>query len=250
MEVIIEPDVLKKMLSSMLISKGGSSVFESVNAVFNQDGVLIRDIAQGVLVAVNQYNKEHFLKFDIDGEETIVMTSDMLTKLGWGFKDDEINVKTINANGGEGTIIITGSRDIYQEKLNAPREGEFKMKLKETDQGIMPEKFEAIVLVEMSKNELINLPKSDNYIFSCDGKNLSVEIRPSQGTSAWVSKLTTRRTEKSEPVKIAIEGDYFNKIVANLPDYFWLATEGNAVVFMGKQQNYNLSYLLMGMAIE
>jgi hypothetical protein len=252
MKVVIEPDYLRKMLSSLLIVKNGQ-VFDAVTAVFKKEGMMVKDVAKGVLIVIGAYSKSYFTSYEVEKDETVVLTSSLLTALGWRFTDKEVTLETV---GNE--LILKGSKERYAEKLQNSTQSEATTKLEvNPDRGIVPTKFwsgktytnDCAVSIELPKTEL-DLPKSEDYEFTCDEKDLIAQVRQTQGNYVWSTKLKSQRSDKLQKMSIVLDGEYLGKIAANLSENFWLMLTGTGAAFVCKTKDYSLTYLMTAVETE
>jgi hypothetical protein len=246
MKIVIEPEMLKHVMSQLLVQKGNSSAFESVSAVFDGEGMSVAQISNGILAIKANYAKEFFLEFEGSSEDTevVAFTPSLLAGIGWGFNDKTIILKTTPTE-----IVIQGQKEHYKHKLSEPIVEPFPIKTEETDKGIIPSgKFKPKVCVELKKTEFASLPKSENYRFFVDKGKLKIEVRAKESEYEWSTILTPDRIEIMEECEIVLDGENLSKILNNVNETFWFMFDDAGSVFVNKGRNNTLTYVLLPLA--
>lgn len=246
MKIVIEPEMLKRVMSQLLVQKGSSSAFESVSAVFNDGGMNVAQVSNGILAIKGNFSKGFFLEYENMDEEVVALTPSLLTGIGWGFNDKTVILKT---NGND--IIIQGQKEHFKHKLIEPSVEEFPIPMIEADKGFVPGgKFKPKVCVEIKKTEFTSLPKADNYRIFVDKGKLKIEVKADQSQYEWSTSLSLDRTETMDECEITLDGENLTKILNNVNETFWLMFDEGVSVFINKGRNNALTYVLLPIVAE
>lgn len=236
MKILIEPERLRKLLACSL-KYGNNKGLESVVAVFGSKGVEISDLSLEVVALKSEYNKSYFLEYEVQGEEKIPLTQTLLEVLNHGFKEEKIHLET-----KEGKLVLTGSRETYEEPLLDKEKSAFPISLVSTEMGFVPEKkFTPVTQILTKVEELKELPIADKYHFTTTPEEQRVTI---EDTGKYTKKLKPDRTNISGELKVDFDGEYLKCTIDNLSGAVWLSLAPNSMVISQKTKDYALTYLI------
>ena len=232
MKIKIEPDRAKKLIEAGMIHKS-KAMIDPVMFQFNKDGVTVADLYSDVIAVHMNLSKKYFLGYESD-EESIGVPSIILDRLGWGFKDEEIEMST-----KDNKLSMKGKSDSFDTPLEDLEKRPFPFKMKDTEHGLIPEKIEVKSAIKLKADDL-KLPPSNLYVFELKGKKLTVSI-PNGGN--FVRKLQGKIIGE-EDIKVALEGEYFNCITNNLDGDVTFILDENAVIFAEKKKDHTKTYIM------
>jgi len=94
-EITLEPNRLKSMLSQVLKLKSGSSPVDSVLVNFSPKGAKVNTALTADIMVFAEYNKDFFKSIKVDSEEEQFMVNTELVKkrLAYGFSGETITMK-------------------------------------------------------------------------------------------------------------------------------------------------------------
>lgn len=243
MRCVIEPERLKRLINAVLIGKK----LDNTVGVFTTNGVQFNDISLEVIAVVAAYKKEYFLEYEAGENEVVPITSTLLDRLGWGFKGDKITFSTgPGSTGVESLILSSGDDEKYDEPMISSESEEFPIKMKMSDYGIVPEKYQPQALFLVSSSEL-DFPAAETYRLVVKDGGFYVNIR---NVGNYTRKIKVNKTVNSEDLEVEFDGDYFQSIVKNLDGDVWLGLNPEAMVINKKAKDYLLTYLLSSIEEE
>lgn len=238
MKIKLEPERFKKLLEAGMIMRG-KAMIDPVIIKFNKDEALIADLYSDVIGVNINLSKKFFLEYDAK-EEIVSIPSIVLERLGWGFKDKSIDIET-----KENKVFVKGKHDSYDTEIEDLEPKSFPFPLKETDNGIIPEKLDFKSAVKIDAKNL-KLPPGKEYQFELKGKTLTVKI---PGSGNFVRKMECE-VIGDEDIKMTLDSDYYHSIAENLEGEVTLVLNKDIVVFAEKHKDYTKTYLLSTMVEE
>jgi hypothetical protein len=232
--LVVEPERLNKLLSTVLM-KRGKPLLDSAVGEFTPKGVLFREIKADAILVYAIYTPQYFLEYE-SGEEKVPLTATLLERLKWGFKDDKISLRTEG-----GSLVLQGSRETYREPLiDLGERAPFPYKFKNSEYGFVPENLEPLVAVLLPEGEL-DLPSADRYTFKCDGKKLSVVI---EEVGTFERVLRPSRVAVMKEASISFDGDYLQTVLNNVSGEAWLLLTEGGLVLCQRFKDHAVTYAL------
>ena|GEM_PF-4525194 len=233
MRLVVEPERLKNLLSSVL-KYGSTKGVESTTASFSPERIDFADLSLEVVAVRASFDKKYFLEYQAE-QESFPLTQTLLNALSHGFKDEKI---TLEKDGNK--LILKGGSETYTEPLSETGRADFPIKMTETDSGFLPENMDPAVSVMVSADELKGLPSADKYRFQSDGKTLKVIV---QNTGEYTKNLKTKGGLLKD-LTVSFDGEYFRNTVNNLSGDIGLMLSQKALVLTKKAKDHQLTYMI------
>ena len=239
MRFVLEPSELSSLLKKVLIYKS-KSLLEYVNVRFEPEGVSVRDVTAGTFAVMAEFSKQHFLEYECEGEgEVVVFPSDLidLVKL---FRGESVTVET----DGEALTLTDGERTIRRH-LMEPVEQEFKLKVADTNYGIVLERMlESDVRVLVDSSELTMPIAAQTYTFFVEGGDLKVKFEYGDMYDVTLKLPIISKDSLSDGFRASFHGPSLLPMLENLNGEVWLLISGEALNVSETTETYKLSYAL------
>ncbi len=236
MKISTKTEKLRKLLSYSL-KFGNKKGLDSAVAEFGPEGVKVNDISLEAAALKSEYKKSYFTEYDVEGEEDVPLTQSLLEKLTQGFKDEEVRLET-----RENKLVLTGSREVYEEPLLDKEKKELPISLIPTDMGFVPEKgFELITQILIDIDELKALPTADKYHFATTQEKQFVSL---EDAGKYTKELKADKKHISGDLEVNFDGEYLKSTIDNLSGATWISLAANVIVISQMAEDYVLTYLL------
>lgn len=239
MRIVIEPNRLDRLLSTVLIYKA-KPLLDSIVGMFSPKGVAFRDMKLEVAAVHAVYSPKYFIEYEVTEGEDVPLTDSLRNRLGWGFKDEKVTLMT-----SEGHLVLQGLKETYNEPLLDVEKGEFTLKLKNSEFGFVTEKEPAVRVLLPS--EALNLPTAEKYRFDCDGEKLKVTIKD---VGEYTRTFKPSKAPLMNELNVSFDGTYFAQLASNISGEVWLSLSEGGSVFSQKTKDFALTYLLSSLEEE
>lgn len=236
MKISADTEKLRKLLSYSL-KFGNKKGLDSVVAEFGPDGVKVDDISLEAVALKSKYKKSYFTEYDVEGEENVPLTQSLLEKLNQGFRDEEVRFET-----RENKIVLSGSREVYEEPLLDKEKKELPISLIPTDTGFVPEKgFELTTQILIDVDELKSLPTADKYHFTTTPEKQFVSL---EDAGKYTKELKPYTKNFSRELEVSFDGEYLKSTIDKLSGMAWVSLAPNVIVISQMAEDYALTYLI------
>jgi len=235
LKIVIEPNRLNKLLSTVLIYKT-KPLLDAIVGEFTPKGVAFRDMRLEVAAVYVVYPSKYFIEYDVKQNEEIPLTNSLRERLGWGFKDEKITLMT-----NEGRLVLQSSKESYSEPLTEVEKSDFPIEMQNTEFGYVPTK-EPKIRALLPVDELA-LPSAEKYKFECTGepKTLRVTI---EDVGKYTKTIQLSKAPIMNEVEATFDGTYFQQIISNITGEVWVSMTEGAMVFSQKTNDFTLTYML------
>jgi hypothetical protein len=242
MKIIIEPKRFKSFLENAMMYKTNKPIIDPGVFLFEKDKVTTRGVYINSIGTYQEYQKSFFLSYE--SEEEIVAVPKLIPEiLNWGFDTGNLEIETdksrmfVKNKDEKGNVISSmdeslGNSEIQEMPKNFS-------KFEKTEYGLMPNKIEKPESVfELSKKDLF-LPPVKEYIFTyMDGK---LTLSAKKGN---FSKEVPGRSILKKDVKVIIDSEYFETILANVDDKINLIFDDDVLIVTENKKDYNKTFFM------
>lgn len=254
MRILLEPERLKRLLSSVLLHTSGDKfLLKGVMGNFSEKGLQIKDSSLDIVAIQALYTKKFFLEFSVEGEkEDIPIPNSLFEPLKLGFNEEKMEFFN-----DQNQLILKTKLEDYNEPISEQEQGTMPFKMMMTELGIIPEKMNPenpqvggpMIQIQLKAEELSRLPPADEYKFVCKDKKLSVTV-PVKELGKYTKVFKPTKIGAIEDMEVAFDGSYFGAIANNISGEVWLSIINDAMVVSQKTKDCCITYLLSSQSEE
>jgi len=236
MKLRVDPNHFRQMLENVLIHRGDVELDTNVGT-FTPTRVEFRDISLEVMSIAATYDREFFIEYDASDEQ-IPFSKSLLNQMKRGFGGGNLmSVYTEDEN-----IHLEGETEHYEESLIEIAPVDFPIQFREDDiLGLVPESLNATVQILAESEVLANLPKSEEYLFRCDGEKLEVVV---EDVGRYTKKFIPIVERSIGELEVKFNAAYYAKVSNQFSGEVWLSLNKDAAVFSQKKDDCMLTYML------
>ena len=245
-EITLEPNRLKSMLSQILKLKSGSSPVDSVLVNFSPKGAKVNTALTADIMVFAEYNKDFFKSIKVDSEEEQFMVNTELVKkrLAYGFSGETITMKM-----DDEVVTITGEKtdDIVTQRVDEINDERItSFGTEKTSIGLIPTKnekkvkvaFTVLVPVETFKD---TLPYEHVILTTNEAGEMFLNFKDETGTRTRpIIYKNPKATVK--PTKIIFNYKTFQELMSMFSGEVWLSGDEKIVVLSQTSAEFSLTY--------
>jgi len=236
MKFSIDPRFFRQMLDNVLIFHGDVEL-DTVVGTFTPTHAEFRDVSLEVLSVYAVYNRDFFIDYDASDEQ-IPLSKSLLDQMKRGFSVGNL----MSVYTKDEKIHLDGDIEHYEEPFTDAVPGEFPIEFIEDGMlGLVPKTLNAIVQIEADVGALANLPKSEEYLFRCDGEKLEVIV---EDVGRYTKRFVPIIERAMDELEVKFNSAYFTKVANQFSGQVWLSLNEGAAVFSQKKDGCMLTYML------
>jgi len=245
-EITLEPNRLKSMLSQVMKLKSGSSPVDSVLINFTSEGAKVKTALTADVHVFAEYNKDFFKSIKVDSEEEQFMANTGLIKqrLAYGFGGESITMRT-----DEEKVTITGEKndDIVTQRLDTINdEGVSNFSVEKTSIGLVPTKegkktkcdFTVLVPVEIFKD---SLPYEHAILTTNEAGEMWLSFKDETG-SRRRPIIYKNPKANIKPTKIIFNYKTFQELISMFSGEVWISGSGVIILISQTSAEFSLTY--------
>lgn len=236
MKVSIDPNHFRRMLENVLIHRGDVELDTNVGA-FTPTQVEFKDISLEVMSIIAVYDRSFFVEYDASDEQ-VPFSKSLLDQMKRGFGAG----KFMSVYTEDEKIHLEGETEHYEESLIEIAAVDFPIEfIEDALLGLIPKSLNAIVQLSAESEVLANLPKSEEYLFRCDGEKLEVVV---EDVGRYTKKFTPIIEKSMGELEVKFNAAYYTKVSSQFSGEVWLSLNEDAAVFSQKKDDHMLTYML------
>jgi len=240
MEIVVEPNRFRQILTTALIGGG----LESVTGYFRPDGLYIEDNSLQTVGVKAFYPVHYFISYKIEGEkEQIPLTKTMLEPFTFheAFEKEQLKVSTKDTKIFYQTVVKEEERrELWKDDLGTISEAKFSFPFPISEKGFIPTGKPELIQVLLRISQL-KVHSADRYKFICDGKKIGIEVSE---PGVYRRDLELTKQPKITEFTLAVPGETLETIVGLFTGEVWLSFYEKALVISQKTKEGTLTYLL------
>ena len=249
MKAKIEPKRFKNILEAIMVS----GEIEPFSIKSTEKGLTSINVTESsILASIVVANREYFLEFEPAENEEITFGKEVVERLRWGFKKDDLII-----NADEEKMLITDGTDKLPVELDEKIDRAFPIPITSTQYGLLPDynKYKAEDDKDWDEEKTLanyNIYKTDaanldfpgsvtNYKLNLKDGNIFVSI---DGVSTSFEHKVEGELIEGSDTSIIVSADLFKKIVSNLEGEVVLVFDDSSITLLQKEENLCKTFCL------